>query len=278
MSMNEMFAGKAKINAPHGDHGFGIDANDKHKDVESGKKVVERELKLRIAGQTLPPEINILLNHAWKEVLIDIYLEEGNGGMRWQLALEITEELLWSLAPKTTAVERKQMAEMLPLLVKVLRQGLSTVISNKDTVDSLMAALRSYHMECLRGENIFGKKPVAAKPALVTQPAAAKPAATKTATAKPQTRAKDDVVAGPYCQVDMLNIVSGEEGTDTGGKKTARGVADEASGWVYRAATNEWVFVGEAVAEVSKHAEPRSAVAPKKVAQFKTRKMDEGDK
>ncbi len=278
MPINEMFAGKARVNAPHGDHGFGIDANDKHKDVESGKKVVERELKLRIAGQTLPPEINILLNHAWKEVLIDIYLEEGNGGMRWQLALEITEELLWSLAPKTTTVERKQMAEMLPLLVKVLRQGLSTVISNKDTVDSLMAALRSYHMECLRGENIFEKKPVAAKPALAAKPAVAKPVAAKPAASKPQARAQNDVVAGPYCQIDALKIVSEEDGAETGGKKTVRGETDEASGWVYRAATNEWVFVGEAVTAVSKHAEPGTAAAPKKVAQFITRKMDEGDK
>ncbi|MEW5757455.1 MAG: DUF1631 family protein [Pseudomonadota bacterium] len=271
MSMNEMFAGKAGISALRGAPGLDNGVNDRHRDVDAGKKVVERELKLRIAGQTLPTEINILLNHAWKEVLLDIYLEEGSGGMRWQLALEITEELLWSLAPKTTAVERKQMAEMLPLLVKVLRQGLSTVITNKDTVDSLMAALRNYHMESLRGENIFEKKPAAAKPA----PVAARPVAEKPA-AKPQARPNDAVVAGPYCQIEMLNIASTEETASKA--KAARGEADEATGWVYRAATNEWVFVGETVAPVARKAETKSVSGAKTVAEFKTRKMDEGDK
>lgn len=204
-------------------------------EIERARAIVEQEIALRSGDVELPEEVDILINEAWKEVLVAMHLEEGADGIRWQLALEITEELLWSLSPKQSVMERKQLAEMLPLLVSVLRQGLQTVAWEEARIESMFASLEECHMACLKGQPFAIGRPVAAN---------ADPA----------------VDGNPY--MELLDDLGGHEGEASSNvASVTRAVNNE--GWVFHAGRNEWIFVGKPVQNVAlkpdgeKNKEPR---------------------
>ncbi len=120
-------------------------------ELECARAIVDQELSIRFDESVLPDEMVSLLNDAWKEVLAAIYIEEGFGSMRWILAMEITDELVWTLQPKQNLAERTKMIGLLPTLVKVLRQGLASVKWNQSQTEQLLDSLSCHHMLILRG-------------------------------------------------------------------------------------------------------------------------------
>jgi len=126
--------------------------NHNQSEMECARAIVEQEISLCTNGSKLPAELASLLNDAWTEVLAAIYVEDGFGSIRWLLAMEITDELLWTLQPKKNMAERTKMISMLPTLVKLLRQGLASVSWDKKQSDSLMSSLSRYHMSVLSRE------------------------------------------------------------------------------------------------------------------------------
>lgn len=127
-------------------------------ELECARAIVDQELSIRFDESTLPEELVSLLNDAWKEVLAAIYIDEGFGSIRWILAMEITDELVWTLQPKKNLAERTKMIGMLPTMVKVLRQGLVSVQWNPQQTESLFDSLSQHHMSVLRGNHQLGQQ------------------------------------------------------------------------------------------------------------------------
>lgn len=115
------------------------------------RKIVDYEIASRIGKRQLPSEINTMLDGVWKDMLATIYLEEGFDSTRWEIALEITEDLLWSLEPKKSVTERRQLAEMIPGLLSSLRGSLEQISWGRIRIESLFRELSSYHIANLRG-------------------------------------------------------------------------------------------------------------------------------
>ncbi len=122
-------------------------------ELECARAIVDQELSIRFDESILPEELVSLLNDAWKEVLAAIYIDEGFGSIRWILAMEITDELVWTLQPKKNLAERTKMISMLPTMVKVLRQGLASVQWDRHQTESFFDSLSHHHMSVLRGNN-----------------------------------------------------------------------------------------------------------------------------
>lgn len=127
-------------------------------ELECARAIVDQELSIRFDESALPEELVSLLNDAWKEVLAAIYIDEGFGSIRWILAMEITDELVWTLQPKKNLAERTKMISMLPTMVKVLRQGLEFVQWNRQQTESLFDSLSHHHMSVLRGDHQLGQQ------------------------------------------------------------------------------------------------------------------------
>lgn len=202
---------------------------------DCARAIVGQELSLHLDKVEIPQALLPLFNDAWKEVLTEIYLDDGFGSIRWILAMEITEELLWTLQPKDNMSERTKMIGMLPKLIKVLRQGLSSVNWDRTNADDMFNSLSQYHMTMLRGSST-------------------KPAQAKSQEAKPK-------AAKPSHDIELLDGVEEAlplEASHQGEK-----------GWFFRPDTNEWVYQGEA-SEHSETSEPatkdRSGVAVRQLS------------
>jgi hypothetical protein len=70
------------------------------------------------------PEINTFLAECWQRVMHSAYLEGGASGECWRESAMTIEQLLWSIEPKATAEERKQLLTLIPSLLKRVNAGL----------------------------------------------------------------------------------------------------------------------------------------------------------
>ncbi len=213
---------------------------------ECVRAIVDQELSLRFDESTLPNELKALLNDAWKEVLAAIYIEDGFGSIRWMLAMEITDELLWTLKPKENLAERTKMIGMLPILVKVLRQGLDSVKWGQKQTDELFNSLSHYHMSVLSGNK----------------------AASRMRSVRVEEQTQEESVSKNNHSFDMLDISEFEGTSEITSESTEKG-------WVFRPDTNEWVYQGEGVQQVAGGSE--SSIKIKTAAAGRARKMGAGD-
>lgn len=122
--------------------------------TERARRHIHGLLNERIGERKLPAEILTLLHEGWQEVLLAIYLTEGEGSMRWEIALDLTNDLLWSLEPKTSLEERRQLAQLIPTLIRTLRQGLEDIRWEQIKIDAAFKDLGDIHLACLRGQPI----------------------------------------------------------------------------------------------------------------------------
>lgn len=135
-----------------------IDAEDGRAKSELARITVQEAIDAKVAGAQLPdaqlPEaVTRLLNDGWSNVLFLICLKEGTDSESWQLGLRTVDDLLESVSPVDTLVDRARLLRMLPTLLKNLRSGLSKIGFNPFEMNQLFADLEQIHLRRLRRED-----------------------------------------------------------------------------------------------------------------------------
>ncbi len=119
----------------------------------TARRRVEQEIRSRLAPRRqLPEVVQALLRDGWKDVLLLTYLRQGPDSPQWSEAVELIDELLWSVEPKPDSVGREQLLSAIPQLIAGLRSGLSGISYDKNRMAKLLKDLQAIHISCLRGE------------------------------------------------------------------------------------------------------------------------------
>ena len=74
-----------------------------------------------------PAAIGRFIDQTWRRVLREIGQEHGPDSRVWQEYVAAIDGLIWSVQPKNDAEERKQLAQRVPGILKVLRAGMARV-------------------------------------------------------------------------------------------------------------------------------------------------------
>ncbi|WP_422126412.1 DUF1631 domain-containing protein [Thioalkalivibrio sulfidiphilus] len=114
------------------------------------KGVAEESIARLLEGQTLPEPITQLLKTTWKDLLVLIYLKDGQHGKLWQKALNVASLLIWSLLPKSSQAEREQLTGMLPSLLKALQEGMNRMSCSETERQGIIALLAREHARIVR--------------------------------------------------------------------------------------------------------------------------------
>ena len=151
-------------------------------------------LDARLARRAIPAEVRAFLEHECVERLATICMKSGPEGATWESELSLVDELLWSIAPKTTAAARKKLASRLPQLLRSIDRDWSTEAEAQARRQALLACLFELHLSSLRAPS--EATPTGAAPA---------PVATATVTPpQPEPDAYDDqvmaLVRGDWCE------------------------------------------------------------------------------
>lgn len=127
--------------------------------VEGIKTGVAEEIARRLLKRDVPEEIRVFLTTTWRQLVTSITLEEGRDGIARTRALQVMDDLLWSLEPKTTPEQRRRLGVLLPILLDELREGLTRLGQSNSEIKAFIAVLERYHFSSLKvGRTRDGKK------------------------------------------------------------------------------------------------------------------------
>lgn len=112
--------------------------------------VAHDTIHTQLFSHTVPALIEDFLYGPWKELLTLIYSQSGEGSEAWKGAVQTIADLVWSVAPKATAEERRLLVQRLPNLLKRLADGLKAIEHPQSEQDRFFAALVKCHAEAVK--------------------------------------------------------------------------------------------------------------------------------
>jgi uncharacterized protein DUF1631 len=132
---------------------------------DDARAEAQAALDARLAGRPIPPEIRAFLDHECVARLAAVCLKSGPEGPAWEAELEMLDDLLWSIAPKTTPAAKKKLASSLPALLKRIDHDWPPDEDAQARREALMSCMLDLHLRAIRAAN--------EAPSVQTQPAAA---------------------------------------------------------------------------------------------------------
>lgn len=96
----------------------------------------------------------------WKELLFVRHFEEGDEGPGWLSAVDTMDELVWSVAPKTLDQDRNHLTDILPHLLRRVRDGMKQLGIPAETSSKFLGALKKLHIAAVRNEDVYDPEEV----------------------------------------------------------------------------------------------------------------------
>jgi hypothetical protein len=119
--------------------------------LEHAKNRVAKEIQRRVTNNRVPPLVTAILVDAWKDVLTHLYLRDGEESTGWNTALQVADDLIWSVQPKLVVSERQRLIKIIPRVLNGLRDGLTLVQFDHEATTQLFSGLEDLHLASLRG-------------------------------------------------------------------------------------------------------------------------------
>ncbi len=120
--------------------------------TEHAEQVALETVRQRVDGRVVPNVVIRLLTNGWTPVLKLIFLKYGPESNNWVGAVKTIDHLLLSVTPPKDDISRKKLFNIVPILLKNLRQGLNSVSFNPFEMGELFTELEQVQMKILRGE------------------------------------------------------------------------------------------------------------------------------
>jgi hypothetical protein len=128
------------------------ESNKLTEDVLVGAKNTAAEaIQAKVYGHKIPPLVNTILLDAWKDVLIHLYLRDGVKSNAWETALQVADDLIWSVEPKLIVSERNRLIKVIPSILNGLRDGFTLINLDMNKSEDLFDRLEELHLASLRG-------------------------------------------------------------------------------------------------------------------------------
>jgi len=118
--------------------------------LETIKAEVKTLIENRISKNSSPSIINHFLRFRWSEVLCAVRPATPENNVGWQESIEIMDELLWSIQPKTNQTERKLLTVLIPQLINNITNKLNLSGTNQEELDTFLESLTLLHIASLK--------------------------------------------------------------------------------------------------------------------------------
>jgi len=139
------------------------------------KAEAEQAVKARVQTHKMPGVVLEFLVEHWLRVLLLAHVKSGAGGAEWKGALEVMDELVWSVGPIHSLEERQKLAKLVPGLVRRITAGLQALAASDDVRTRFFGELMKIHTESLEPKAKPTKAPDKAEAPAAAQPPQAPP-------------------------------------------------------------------------------------------------------
>lgn len=96
------------------------------------------------------------IDSQWKELLFIRHFEEGDAGKGWTGAVQTMDDLVWSIAPKTLEPDKTHLTDILPGLLRDIRDGMKRLGIAAEITGRFLGALKKLHIAAIRNETWLG--------------------------------------------------------------------------------------------------------------------------
>ncbi len=132
-----------------------VQANEGQEKLLAAQQAVDNVINQQLSQHDhLPKVILALIEDGWKHVLKLRLLQKGKDSEEWRSSIELVQQLIWSVSPKTEEDDRKKLLEIIPGMLKSLREGLSGASFNQHKITALFKDLQQCHIQCMNGGSI----------------------------------------------------------------------------------------------------------------------------
>ena len=114
------------------------------------KAAAQEEIAARVHGKDVPAAVTEFLAKHWIKYPLIMYARHGKDSDAWKESLVTVDQLLWSLEPKPTMEERRQLAKTIPSLLKGLRAGAEASGISPDASATFYAHLMKCHTDIMQ--------------------------------------------------------------------------------------------------------------------------------
>lgn len=114
--------------------------------VVLAKMAVDEAVKQRLDGVDTREFVRQFVQDYWRQMLIVTHVEAGPESDAWRAQLELIDELVWSVQPKTSPEEKKELTSRLPKLLKALRAGMHELEMEPTVCSKFLTMLASVHV------------------------------------------------------------------------------------------------------------------------------------
>ena len=128
------------------------DAEEGRARAELARLHVQFELNRRLLGKTLPQVVVRLLEEAWSKVLLLTWLKHGEASTEWKAGLATVDDLIWSVGPHDEPESRMRLLEVVPGLLKSLREGLTSSAFDPFATGEFFSQLEALHVQAFQPE------------------------------------------------------------------------------------------------------------------------------
>ncbi|MEB0090951.1 DUF1631 domain-containing protein [Pseudomonas sp. CCI1.2] len=126
------------------------DAEEGRARAELARELVQHELNHRLLGKTLPEVVVRLLQEAWSKVLLLTCLKHGDQSAEWHAGLGAMDDLIWSVEPHEEPEARQRLLDLVPGLLKSLRDGLTSAAFDPFATGDFFNQLESLHVQAFQ--------------------------------------------------------------------------------------------------------------------------------
>ncbi|WP_337056572.1 DUF1631 domain-containing protein [Pseudomonas sp. USHLN015] len=138
------------------------DAEEGRAKAELARQQVEQALNDRLLGRTLPEVVVRLLQEAWSKVMLLTCLKHGVGSEEWQATLSTMDDLIWSVESHEAPEARMRLLELVPGLLKALREGLTSAAFDPFSTSEFFSQLETLHVQAFQRFKRVEPEPVPA--------------------------------------------------------------------------------------------------------------------
>ena len=111
--------------------------------------IANQEVRRRIDTADIDPVVREFLNEYWSRLLMTTFLRDGGERDALQPHIETMDKLIWSVSPKHSPEERRQLVDTLPGLLGALNRGMDELELDDSERDAFFSRLALCHSKAV---------------------------------------------------------------------------------------------------------------------------------
>ena len=114
------------------------------------KMAVDEELRVRLKGLEVREFVQNFLLDYWRQLLIITHVEHGVASDEWAEQMKAVDELVWSVQPKSSPQDRKELSARLPQMLKSVKRGMVALEMPPPECSKFLSMLASLHVVAIK--------------------------------------------------------------------------------------------------------------------------------